>query len=182
MKRLAIILLILLLIIPAYAGTSTEQPGQTEITEPTVRVIYTGPTDITLQLATTTDDTQKKQILTTATKTVFQKLKYPYIFSSTVKETFNITTFRCKEDVCAYWIEATRGGKPVATNSPYWLHVGTAGLYTVASEITDTEANEITITLQEDPRGAVEAILKREITNLPVGEATIGTQPWQVPP
>jgi membrane peptidoglycan carboxypeptidase len=70
--------------------------------------------------------------------------------------------------ICGYWIEATRNGKEVYTNSPIWI--SPPPYEVVVSESLDEKANELTITIKESPKEAVEEILQMYVDMQPLGK------------
>jgi len=143
----------------------------------TTKVVYEGLTPIKDSLATKSPTTSDAAILKTATESVMSKVVYPYNISvPETKTTFKVVKYRYDDKLQAfgYWIEATREGNEVATNSPIW--VVSPQYNVIVSEVYDEKTNEITATLKEDPKYAIEQILQRYVDNQPLGKATVGTK------
>jgi len=115
-------------------------------------------------------------ILKQATDEVMSSQDYPYDITNG-NTTITINSYSCNDDtqLCGYWIHAIRDGSEVATNSPIWI--SPPPYQVVESDVTDTIANTETITLKEDPFGAVNNVLQRYVDMQPLGNAVIGTQP-----
>jgi len=140
--------------------------------EPTVSIVWSGPTTLTTALATKSA-TEKLVLIASTTDTLMKDAKYPLLIPDTE---VTIDKYRCdsKTGICWYWITATRGGKTVATNSPILLV--NPPYATVISEVTDTKANTLTVTIKEDPIGAVYGILQSYADRQPIGKPTVGTK------
>jgi len=170
MKRALIIFLILLLI---FGGVAFAAPG--ELT--TFITIWSGAKPITDSLSLKSASEQVST-LKTATDTVMIKQTYPYsvLTASETGTTFKIIKYRCdtKMQICGYWIEATRGGKTVATNSPVWI--SPPPIVALVSDMYDAKTDTQTITVKEDPKMAVEQILQAYVDRQPLGKPVTGTK------
>jgi len=164
MKRALIIFLILLLI---FGGVAYAAPG--ELTK--FVTVWSGTKPIT-------DSNPTASALKTATDTAMKKQTYPYsvIIASETGTTFKIIKYRCdtKMQICGYWIEATRAGRQVATNSPIWI--SPPPIVALVSEVYDDKTDTYTTTLKEDPKLAVEQILQQYCDNQPIGKPITGTK------
>lgn len=161
---------------PTPTATPTPKPTMNETT--TVRVVYQGNTTIKDSLASKAPTTSDAAILKTATESVMSKVTYPYnVTQEEVKTVFKIQKYRCDEkmQVCGYWIEAWRDGKEVQTNSPIRLH--NPPYWITVSEVYDEKTNELTKTLKEDPKSAVDIILQQYVDRRPLGKAT--SEVWE---
>lgn len=163
MKKIFVLILACMMIIPVIAADlktgGTETVGEAEITKevvPVLTVQYEGKTDIATSLAAKSSLSEKVAVLKTATVTAFAAEKYPIIAKNT-SETTNVTidAYRCEAERCAYWVTAYRDGQKVYIDNPVWLITGNAPYHIVVSDVVDTKANTETITLKEDPKGAV---------------------------
>lgn len=154
MRKILALLIVIALIGGAIAADITDA------VEPTLKVVYDGPTPIATSLASKSSLSEKVAVLKTATVTAFASEKYPIIAKNT-SETTNVTidAYRCEAERCAYWVTAYRDGQKVYVDNPVWLITGNAPYHTVVSDVIDTKANTETITLKEDPKGAVINIL-----------------------
>ena len=179
MKKWVAVLVIFLLSIPlVFAAEMGDLFEEKEI--PT-RYVYLD------SVAIKTGDTSNNG-LSAATKTALKDVKYPYdISTSKVEETkivittFKITSFSCDakkfnmtENICGYWITATRDGKEVQVNPP--ILISPPPYEVVVSEVYDARANENIVTIKEDPKLAVEQILRGYVNRQPLGKATVGTK------
>jgi hypothetical protein len=136
--------------------------------EPTIKIIRQGTSPLQ-SLAATKAPSDK--LATIATET--QKLmRTGTITSSTV----TIQKFRYDEKTgCqVFWISATRSGQEVSVNNPIWIYGAPSDV--LISEVTDTKINEITLTIKEDPKTAIEQILKNYVDSRPIGKMTTGTK------
>lgn len=140
--------------------------------EPILKIVYDGPTPIASNLASKTLLSQKIAVLKDATVSAMNTEKYPLAISTTV----TIDKYRCEGERCAYWITAARSGRPVAVNNPIWLIPGNAPYHTVVSDVYDSKTNTQTITLKEDPKGAIINILQQYADMQPVGTPVVGTK------
>jgi PKD repeat protein len=157
---------------PTPTATPTPKPTMNETT--TVRVVYQGNTTIKDSLASKAPTTSDAVILKTATESVMSKVTYPYnVTKEETKTTFRVVKYRCDEKmpVCRYWIEAWRDGKEVATNCPIVFYP--APYEAMISEAYDEKTNEVTVTLKEDPKLAVQQRIQRIVDDLPLGKAKV---------
>lgn len=164
MKRIILLLIIALLIFPLASAW--------EPTENTKFVtVWSGAKPITDSL-TSKSYTDKTLTLKTATDTTMSKVTYPYEVSTTLK----ILKYRCdtKMQICGYWIEATRSGQLVATNSPVWI--SPPPIVALVSETYDPKSDTVTATIKEDPKLAVEQVLQMYVDNRPIGKPITGTK------
>ena len=150
-----------------------------EVVIPT-RIVYQGSTAIRDSIASKVSVNAE---LSTATSAALKDVKYPYDISTskveetkTVVTTFKIQKFRCdtKMQVCGYWIEAARDGNEVRVNSPIWI--SPPPYEVVVSEVYDIVAKENIVTIEEDPKVAVEMVLQGYVNRQPLGKATVGTK------
>jgi hypothetical protein len=156
MKKIFIILLIFCFVIPlVFAENLLEE----EIGIP-IKIIYQGSTLL--------KDANSINVLKEETNKVMALQKYPYKISGTE---IIINKYKCDEKmgICGYWIEATRNGKEVYTNSPIWI--SPPPYEVVVSESLDEKANELTVTIKESPKEAVEKILQMYVDMQPLGKA-----------
>ena len=136
----------------------------------TIKVVYEGATPIKDLLSLKTK--ANAVVLKEETEKVMSKVSFPYnVTKEETKTTFKIVKYRCDEkmQICGYWIEAYRDGKEVYTNSPIWI--SPPPYQVVVSESFDEKTNEITTTLKEDPKAAVESVLQRYVEMQPLGKA-----------
>lgn len=146
---------------------------------PTVKVIYQviykGETPI--KNAIDAKSASTASILKEETDKIMKLQKYPYSITSGKTE-IKIVKYRCDEKmgICGYWIEAWRDGKEVYTNSPIWITVRPDGYEIVISESFDEKVNELTYTVKEDPKLAIEQMLQRYVNSQPLGKAIVGTK------
>jgi len=170
MKRLTVILLILCLVIPIAVVADP-----TELTS--FITVWMGATPIKDSLSTKSS-AEAVTVLKEATDTVMTKQTYPYsvVTASETGTTFKIIKYRCDEkmQICGYWIEATRAGRQVATNSPVWI--SPPPVVALVSESYDSKSDTVTTTLKEDPKLAVEQVLQQYVDNQPIGKPIIGTK------
>jgi hypothetical protein len=122
------------------------------------------------------DPYEKATILSMVTDTALKVEKYPLDISPVLdtKTVIKIEKFRCTQEICGYWITATRDGKEIATNSPVWI--SPPPYEVVVSESFDSVKNEQTVTLKEDPKEAVVQVLQGYVDRQPVGKAIVGTK------
>jgi hypothetical protein len=170
MRRLLICFIILLVVC---SGIAYAAPG--ELTK--FITVWSGATPIKDSLSAKSAS-QQVSILKTATDTEMKKISYPYDVRASEESatTFKIIKFRCDEkmQICGYWLEATRNGQTVATNSPVWI--SPPPITALVSEVYDAKSDTQTVTLKEDPRAAVEQILQQYVDNRPIGKPIIGTK------
>jgi PKD repeat protein len=148
----------------------------------TVKTVWTGATPINASFAAKAaekskpelDPYEKATILSTVTDTALKVEKYPLDISPDTKTVIKIEKFRCTQEICGYWITATRDGKEIATNSPVWI--SPPPYEVVVSESFDSVKNEQTITLKEDPKLALMQVLQQYVDRQPVGKAVVGTK------
>ena len=105
------------------------------------------------------------------TEKVLKNTTFPYQIKKD-KTNLTIEKFRCRADYCGYWISATRNGYEVETDSPIWIR--NPEYRVVLSETFNETANEYSVTLREDPKGAVEQILQNYVDGQPLGTAIVG--------
>lgn len=170
MKRLALIGLIFLISVPLVFAADFS--NITDAANTTTKIVYEGNTTLTTALSVKSA-AEKPAILANATNTALKAEKFPY---TVTKSTTNITLdkYRCEPEICWYWITATRDGKSVQTNSP--IGISPPPYLKLVSETYDEKANEITVTLKEDPKGAMEQTLQQYVDMQPLGDATVGTK------
>ncbi len=142
--------------------------GLSEDKEYITKVIYQGSTAIKNAIDAKTKSPEI--VLKEETDKIMSVQKYPYSIISGKTE-IKILKYKCdnKMQMCGYWIEATRDGKGVYTNSPIWI--SPPPYQVLVSQSVDEKANEITVTLKEDPKLAVETILQMYVDNQPLGKA-----------
>lgn len=167
----------MLVIFLLFAGCTSEpmmgddvKPPSTLTELTTTKIVWEGSTPI--KDALTLSTSSKEAVLKTATETVLKDVKYPYNVSVPESKTeIKILKYKCDEKmgICGYWIAATRDGQEVYTNSPIWI--SPPPYKVVVSETYDSKLDETTITLKEDPKAAVEAILHRYVDGQPIGKA-----------
>jgi hypothetical protein len=198
MKKWIVVLIIACLVVPTIVFAETLAPTKEPTKEPSIKptptliqtpdentiykVIYEGERPIADTLAakaaekskTELDPYEKLIILSSATDTTMKAEKYPLDISKDAKTIIRIEKFLCTQEICGYWIQATRDGQEVATNSPVWI--SPPPYIALISESFDASKNEMTITLKEDPKLAVEQILQRYVDNQPLGKAIVGTK------
>jgi hypothetical protein len=162
---LSLLLAFMILVTPAQAAE-----GKTIIpSEPTIKIVRTGTTPL-LSLAATKSPSDKMKTISTET---LKTMRTGTISGSTV----TIVKYRYDAEKRAqgYWCTATRGGREVAINNPIWIGEG-APIDILVSETTDTKINEITLTVKEDPKSAMEQILIRVANSAPLGKMVTGTK------
>lgn len=163
MKKYITILLIFLLSVPLVFAEELTDPFEEK--QPIVKIVYQGTTPI--KNAIDAKSQSPVTILKEETDKVMKEIKYPYYVSSE----FKITKYKCDEKmgICGYWVEAKRGGREVYTNSPVWI--SPPPYEVVVSDVYDERSNTQTITIKEDPKGAVEQVLQRYVDMQPLGKA-----------
>jgi hypothetical protein len=136
--------------------------------EPTVKIIYQGSTPI--KNAIDAKSKSSDSILKEETDKIMKDQKYPYSLVSGKTE-IKIIKYTCdqKMGICGYWIQATRDGREVYTNSPIWI--SPPPYEVVVSKSLDSKNNELTVTIKEDPKGAVEQVLQGYVDRQPLGTA-----------
>lgn len=139
----------------------------------TYNVVYTGSTAIKAALAAKT--VPAADVLKAAVETELTKESFPFSLKTTSTD-FTIDKYRCEKEKCAYWITASRSGKPVAVNNPVWLLNGNFPFHTLVSEVEDTKVNTVTVTVKEDPKGAIWQILSDYVDRQPIGQSKMGTE------
>jgi len=124
---------------------------------------------------------QKAVILTTETSKVLVSEKFPLTTNDADSKTIiKITSYSCDSKkfhidgtMCGYWIQATRGGLEVATNSP--ILISPPPYEVLVSEDYNATANQIVQTMKEDPEGAALQTLAMYVDMCPLGRAVTGT-------
>jgi hypothetical protein len=124
-----------------------------------------------------------------AAKSVMEKVQYPYVIAATVSKeepkegdpklpVTEVTIIKSRFDeptqTMWYWIEATRDGQEVAVDNPVWIYPAPKDV--VVSIVKDDLKNEVSITLKEDPKAAVEEVLSDYVGRQPLGKAVTGTK------
>lgn len=169
MKKQGMILVLICMMISTVIVTGDTIP---EGVIPIYIIKYQGNTPIT-NMINSNDPSKMEGILTSESDKVLKFVTFPYMLPNT-----NITVikYRCDftNSFCGFWINATRDGQEVATNSPVWI--SPPPLYTVVSESYNARKNELTITLKEDPIGATSEILQGYVDRQPLGKAITGTK------
>jgi hypothetical protein len=159
------LLLICCLVVPVFAA------GEKEVLEkePTIKVVRQGTSPLQ-SLAATKAPTEKFKTIAVETQKL---MRTGTITSSTV----TIQKFRYEPSTGEqlFWITATRGGMEVAVNNPIRIGVGCPTDIFV-SEVMDTKTNEITLTITENPKSAIEQTLIRVANGAPLGKAKVGTR------
>jgi hypothetical protein len=163
MRKLFAILLIFLISVPlVFAG------GLSEDMVYTTKVVYQG-----IPVIKNLIDAKSKSpeiILKEETDKIMSTQKYPYSIISGTTE-IKVIKYKCdtKNGICGYWIEVTRDRKEIYTDSPIWI--SPPPYEVVVSEYFDEKTNELTVTVKEDPKLAVEMILQMYVDNQPLGKA-----------
>jgi len=138
----------------------------------TTKVVWEGTRTISDAITASVLTKDTAIVLKEETNKVMAAVHFPYnVTKPEAKTTFRIVKYKCddKMGICGYWIEATRDGKEIYTNSPIWI--SPPPYQVVVSESFDEKTNEITTTLKEDPKAAVEATLQRYVEMQPLGKA-----------
>jgi len=162
-RKIIAVLFIFLVSVPlVFAEDIFEEQG------PAVKIIYQGTTAI--KTAIDAKSKSPEIVLKEETDKIMSVQKYPYSITSGKTE-IKILKYKCDDKIkmCGYWIEATRDGKGVYTNSPIWISPPPYEI--IVSESLDIKTNELTITVKEDPKLAVEEILKGYVDQQPLGKA-----------
>jgi len=196
-KKVLVIALILVIAVPAAIAADLLMDDPPHITTKTV---YEGETPIKDAVdakvsavrepieGDTFEPVDAVKETSLAVKAVMEKETYPYnISAAPVKEPAKgetkepVTSIRIinsrydeKRQVMGYWIEAYRDGQEVAVNNPVWIFPAPKDV--IVSSSLDAVKNEVTITLKEDPKAAVEAILSEYVNRRPIGKAVTGTK------
>ncbi|MCK9593589.1 MAG: PKD domain-containing protein [Methanoregula sp.] len=160
---------------PTPTATPTPKPTMNETT--TVKVVYEGTRSISDAITASAATKDTAVVLKEETEKVMSAVSFPYnVTKEETKTTFRIVKYRWDEkmQVCGYWIEATRDGKEVYTNSPIWI--SPPPYQVTVSEVYDEKTNEVTTTIKEDPKLAVEQILQQYVDNQPLGKPIVGTK------
>ena len=149
----------------------------------TTKVVYEGDKIISSVLTAKAAE-QSKTELTTYEKAVvlaqetdktISAEKFPLDISPKEPEkSVVIEKYRCKEELCGYWISCLRDGKEVSTNSPIWI--SPPPYEVLVSESFDSAKNEQTVTLKEDPKLAGAQVLQSYCDRQPIGKAVVGTK------
>jgi hypothetical protein len=167
MKKLIAILIIFLISIPVVFADVIPDG-----VEPIVVVKYQGNTPIH-NMITQNNTAAQAGILTSESDKVLKFVSFPYRLPGT-----NITVikYRCdfQKQYCGFWINATRDGQEVATNSPVWI--SPPPYLVTVSDTYDAKKNIETITLKEDPLQSVMVVLTRYVESQPIGNAVTGTK------
>lgn len=136
--------------------------------ETTTKTVWEGTTTIKDAIAAKTKP--DAVVLKEETAKVMAVAKFPYnVTKEEAKTTFRIVKYKCDAEICGYWVEAYRDGKEIYTNSPIWI--SPPPYEVVVSEVFDEKTNELTVTVKEDPKTAVEQVLQRYIEMQPLGKA-----------
>lgn len=165
MKPIALVAVVLLLLAIAPVVAIDDKT--------TYNIVYTGSTAIKAALAAKTQPAA--DIIKVAVETELTKESFPLYLKATNTD-FTIDKYQCTVEKCAYWITATRDGKAISVNNPIWLMNGNFPFHTLVSEIEDTKINTVTITVKEDPKGAIWKILSDYVDRQPIGTSSIGTK------
>lgn len=139
----------------------------------TYNIVYTGSTAIKAALAAKT--LPAADVLKAAVETELTKESFPFSLKTSSTD-FTIDKYRCTVEKCAYWITASREGRSVSVNNPVWLMNGNFPFHTLVSEVEDTKANTLTVTIKEDVKGAIIQILTAYADRCPIGKPIIGTK------
>jgi len=153
-------------------------PVHAAITDKTTfTTVYQGLTPIKDLTATKAPS----EMTATTARVVETKMKlstYPYDVAKpvTVKTDIKIIKmcYDAKKETNGYWIEAYRNGQEVAVNNPIWVKPAPTDV--LVSESLDEVKNELTVTLKEDPKAAIEEILQRHADGVGLGRAVTGTK------
>ena len=189
-KGLVIVLLIIGLAIPV---TFADEIGDI-LNPPTIKTVYSGTTPIKDAIdakiadavsvkegkTVLKEELTKEQVETSgvdiipelglAAKAAMEKEEYPYQIQTgdpLTAITITRTRYDAETDTMWYWIAATRNGQEVAVNNPIWVYPAPKDI--VIGETRDELKNEITVTLKEDPKAAVERVLIRHVARTPIG-------------
>jgi len=140
--------------------------------EPIIVVKYLGATPIT-NMINSANPNATAGILTSESDLVLKFVTFPYQLPGT---NTTVNKYRCdfQKQYCGFWINATRNGQEVQTNSPIWI--SPPPYLVLVSEVYDAKKNTLTITLRENPRDAVALVLSRYVDMQPIGKATTGTK------
>ena len=170
MRKWVIVLLIFLISAPITFAAELGDPSSEEAIS--TRIVYQGSTAIRDSIASKASANVE---LSTATTAALKDTKYPYAIVAS-KTVLTINKYRCdqKMQICGYWISAIRDMREVQTNSPIWI--SPPPYQVVVSEIYDSTAKENVVTIKEDPKLAVEQILRGYVDRQPLGKATVGTK------
>lgn len=201
-KILVIALAVLMIAVPvAYAEDIIGA-----FAEPTVKVVYEGGTPIKDSIDAKIAVENAKWFWETknpvdniteygrAAEVVMVPLHYPYVVEQKTKAepikdgeptkedpkqpASEVTIIKTRFDESTrtmwYWISATRDGQEVAVDNPVWVYPAPKDV--VVSKVKDEGKNEITVTLKEDPKGAVEKVLQDYADRQPIGLAVTGTK------
>ena len=170
MRKWVIVLLIFLISAPTTFAAELGDPSSEEAIS--TRIVYQGSTAIRDSI---TSKASANAELSTATTAALKDTKYPYALVES-KTVLTINKYRCdqKMQICGYWISAIRDMREVQTNSPIWI--SPPPYQVVVSEIYDSTAKENVVTIKEDPKLAVEQVLRGYVDRQPLGKATVGTK------
>jgi hypothetical protein len=163
---IAAICMIFFFVAPVHAAEGKEIITFQELT---IKIIRQGTSPLQ-SLAATKAPTEKFKTIAIETQKL---MRTGTITSSTV----TIQKFRYEPSTGEqlFWITATRGGMEVAINNPIRIGVG-CPTDILISEIMDTKTNEITLTITENPKSAIEQTLIRVANGAPLGKAKVGTR------
>jgi hypothetical protein len=170
LKILIAFLLVAMVAIPiAFAEDIIGAVGK----EPSISIVYEGKTDIKDTIDSKFSEAEKISAVGVAAESVMTKEVYPYKI-----EKSEITITKCRFDektqTMWYWIEATRNGEEVAVNNPIWIYP--APTEVVVSTSFNQITKVLTVTKKEDPKAAVEYVLKQYVDRMPLGKSVVTEQ------
>lgn len=130
------------------------------------------------------DSIEDAAVIGEEVKPIMEVVQYPYTFAktevvnSTETVTTNITIQKLRYDenttTMWYWVNATRNGKEIATDSPIWIYP--APISVLVSQDIETISGNVTLILREDPKVSAEIMLMQIVNQFPIGNATVGTR------
>lgn len=163
-KLIIVIIALALLVVGVLAYSYSENT--------TIIVRYQGPTRIT-DMINSNDSSQTARILTSESDLVMKFVTFPYTLPGTE---ITVNKYRCDftKNFCGFCINATRSGQEVATQSPVWI--SPPPYLVTVSESYDSNKDELTVTLKEDPIESTKNVLQRYVSGRPLGKRTAGQE------
>ena len=164
MKRKLIIVIIALALLVVGVLAATLSENTTFITK------YQGSTRIT-DMINSNDSSATAGILTSESDRIIKLVTFPYTLPGTE---ITVNSYRCDftKNYCGFCINATRDGQEVATHSPIWI--SPPPYLVTVSESYDSNKDELTTTLKEDPVESTKNVLQRYVDMRPLGKRTAG--------
>jgi hypothetical protein len=135
-----------------------------------ISIIVQGNTPITANISAKTTISEKESLVAYEINTNLSKVKFPLTFSPDKNTSITIKKIAYDTDYAlnGYYISATRDGKDIAVHSPIWVH--NQNFLVEVSRTSNLDTNVATsVTVTEDPLGAVENTLYQYVRTKPLG-------------